>query len=144
MAPNTIPYTPPAGYRYMLPHEAERLTHGAFVTLMTAAGPCHGTVRSFGDATMTVTLASGAVVTLDLDDPDYWPDAEIRDRRPPMSVDGEYVALWTTGADDDADVEPLLRTSVALARLMREDPELRAAVAEVRRIIATRLRGRAA
>lgn len=139
----TLTLNPPMGFRFMLAHEAERLSHGAPVVLFNGE-VCHGTVRSFGDATMTVELRSGALVTLDLDDPDYWPDHEVRDRKPPMDVTGEFVALWEVTATADEDIEPLLRTGNALLRAAVDDPELQEAIAALRRIITNRLRGMAA
>lgn len=144
MTPTIIPFTPPANYRFMLAHEAERLDWGSPIVLLHAAGMCHGLVKSHTDAGLQVTLRSGAVVTLDLDDADFWPEGEVRDRRPPMSADGEYVALRETGATPDEELEPLLRTGVALTALAKNDPELAAALAVVRRILNDRLRGKAA
>lgn len=143
MTPTIVSAALPAGYRFMLAHEAERLSHGAPVVLFNGE-LCHGTVKSFGDATMTVVLRSGALVRLDLDDPDYWPDGEGRDRLPPLSADGEFVAVQEVAVTPDEEIEPLLRSSVALERFTKDDPELRAAVAEVRRILINRLKGRAA
>lgn len=143
MTPTIVQQTPPFGFRFMLSHEAERLSHGSPVVLFNGETN-HGTVTSFGDATMTVTLRSGALVTLDLDDPDYWPDSEVRDRRPPMSADGEFVALWEVTATRDEDIEPLLRTGNTLLRSAKDDPELREAIAVLRRILTDRLRGKAA
>lgn len=144
MTPTIITLTPPPGFRFMLAHEAERLSSGDPIQLITAGGMEHGLVRSHTDEAMSVTLRSGAIITLDLDDPEYWGSDEHRDRRPPMSVDGECVAIKRTEADEDAEIEPLMRTSVALATLMKDDEELRKAVAEVRRIVSARLRGIAA
>lgn len=138
-----ITHTVPAGFRFMLAHEAERLSHGSSIVLYNGE-LCHGTVRSFGDATMTVALRSGALVTLDLDDPDYRPEDESRDRRPPMDATGEFVALHEVLATPDADIEPLLRAGVALTISGKDDPELREAIAALRRIITDRLRGKAA
>lgn len=135
---------PPAGYRYMTAHEGESLAAGDPIVLMTPGGMEHALVRGFTDEAMTVTLRSGAIVTLDLDNPDYWPDSESRDRRPPMDVGESIVALHSTEATPDDEIEPLMRTGVALAAAAKDDPELAAAVAEVRRILAKRLRGRAA
>lgn len=143
MTPTIIPTNPPAGYRFMLAHEAERLSHGSSVVLFNGEIN-HGTVKRFGDSWMTVELRGGALVDLDLDDPDFWPDSEVRDRRPPMDASGEFVALKEVLATPDAEIEPLLRTSVALAGMAKNDPELAAALGEVRRIIIDRLKGKAA
>jgi hypothetical protein len=143
LIPTLMSFTLPAGFRFLLAHEAERLSQGQTIVLFNGE-LCHGTVKSFGDATMTVTLRSGAVVTLDLDDPDYWPDDESRERRPPMDAAGEFVAIREVLATPDADIEPLMRTSVGLERLAKDDPELKAAIAEVRRILIDRLKGKAA
>lgn len=145
MTPTIIPTTPPLGYRFMLAHEAERLDY-AHPLVIWNGELNHAVVTRCDDSAITVMLRSGATVVLDLDDPDYWPDGEVRDRRPPMSPDGEFVALWAESVAGDADeeIEPLLRTSVALATMMKDDVELRAAVAEVRRIVTSRLRERAA
>jgi hypothetical protein len=143
MTPTLIQYTLPAGFRFLLAPEAERLTHGQSVILYNGEMN-HGTVRSFGDATMTVLLRGGALVTLDLDDPDYWPEDEVRERRPPMDSAGEFVAIREVLATPDEELEPLLRASTALAFVAKDDAELRAAVAEVRRILLDRLRGKAA
>jgi hypothetical protein len=104
----------------------------------------HGTVTAHTDECLKVTLRSGAIVTLDLDSPDYWPDGEHRDRRPPLSPDGEFVAIRETMATPDEELAPLLRVSAATARLAKNDPELAAALGEVRRILMERLRERAA
>jgi hypothetical protein len=133
--------TLPPGWRYMTAHEAETMGYGDPIVLWNGE-LCHGLVSGFKDDSMRVILRSGAVITLDLDHPDYWADGVHRDRRPPM--DSEFVALHDTEATADEDVEPLLRTSVALARMMKDDPELQQAVARVREIVQNRLRGRAA
>lgn len=144
MTPTIITLDPPKGYRYMLAHEAERLDYASPIVLLHASGLCHGNVIRHGDEDMTVQLRGGAIVTLDLDSPDYWPDDEMRDRRPPMSADGEFVALHEVLATPEDEIEPLLRTGAALAGLAKNDPELATALAEVRRILIDRLKGKAA
>jgi hypothetical protein len=144
MTPTIIPGPPPAGYRFMLAEETERLSHGAPVALMYGSTIERGVVQGFGDATMTVGLSSGALVVLDLDDPDFWPEGEVRARRPPMDRGGEFVALHEVLATPDAEIEPLLRVSVACEYMAKTDPELRAALAEVRRILIDRMKQRAA
>lgn len=134
--------TPPAGFRFLTAHEAECLSAGDPIVLLTPGGVEHALIRSFNDEAMKVTLRSGAVVTLDLDHPDYWPASRTGGRRPP--TDGESIAITRTGATADEDVEPLLRVSVAVSEMMKDDPELVAAVQRVREIVAKRIRGIAA
>jgi hypothetical protein len=139
----TIPaLTPPPGFRFMTAHEAECMNAGDPIVLLTPGGVEHALIRAFTDEDMRVTLRSGAIVVLDLDSPDYWPAMRTGGRRPP--TDGESVAICRTGAVPDEDVEPLLRASVALAEMMKDDPELAQAVARVREIVSKRVRGIAA
>lgn len=119
MTPTLLPATVPPGYRFMLPDEAERLAHRAPIELFSAGMICRGVVKSFGDATMNVLLNGGGVVSLDLDDPDYWPDGEVRDRRPPMTSDGEFVAL-RKHSDDERDLLPELKASIRLETLEQQ------------------------
>lgn len=140
---DTMP-APPKGFRYMTAHEAEGMEWGDPIRLMTPAGMEHALVRGFKDDAMTVVMRSGAVIVLDLDDPNYWPDARVGDRRPPLNVQDSIVAIRETGATADEDVEPLLRVSVAVSELMKHDEELQHAVARVREIVALRIRGIAA
>lgn len=143
MIPTLFERALPAGYRFMLAHEAERIDYADPIKLFNGE-LIHGTVIRHTDEAMRVQLRSGAHVDLDLDHPDYWPDGESRDRHPPMSRDGEFVAVQEVLATPDVEVEPLLRTSIALAQMAKGDPELAAAVGEIRRIILNRLKGRVA
>lgn len=144
MTPTLVTQTLPAGFRFMFAYEAGQLDYSSPIRLLCVAGVEHGVVCGHTDEAITVLLRSGAKVTLDLDHPDYWPDGESRDRRPPMSPDGEVVAIRETGATPDEDVEPMLRASVALARQMKDDVELQAAVARLREIVNDRLTHRTA
>lgn len=134
---------PPAGYRFMLAHEAERLTTGDPVVLYNG-DKHHGLVWGHTDETMTVKLRSGALITLDLDHPDYWPDNVTRDRRPPMDAGEGLVAISEVLVTPDDEIEPLMKVGAALSGLAKNDPELAAAIAEVRRIFLNRLRDKAA
>lgn len=134
---------PPAGYRYLLPSEAERMTTGDPITLWNG-DKLHGLVWGHTDEAMTVKLRSGALITLDLDSPDYWPDNVHRDRRPPMDAREGLVAIKETMATPDDEIEPLLKVGNAVAIMAKDDPELAAALAEVRRIFLNRLKERAA
>lgn len=134
---------PPAGYRYMLPSEAERMTTGDPITLWNG-DRLHGLVWGHTDEAMTVKLRSGAIVTLDLDNPDYWGRDESRDRRPPMDAGEGLVAIKETMATPDDEIEPLMKVGAALAGMAKNDPELAAALAEVRRIFLNRLKDKAA
>lgn len=142
--PTTIThYIPPAGYRFMLGHEADRLAYADPVVLWNGE-LVHGAVCACTDEFTKVMLRSGVVVTLDLDHPDYWSDGESRDRRPPQSIDGEFVALHEVLATADDEIEPLMQVGAALAGMAKDDPELAAALAEVRRIFLNRLKNKAA
>jgi hypothetical protein len=134
---------PPAGYRFMLAAEAERMTTGDPITLWNG-DKLQGLVWGHTDEAMTVKLRSGAIVTLDLDSPDYWPDSRTGDRRPPMDASEGLVAIKETMATEDDEIEPLLKVGNAVAKMAKDDPELAAALAEVRRIFLNRLRGKAA
>lgn len=134
---------PPAGYRFMFGHEADRLAYADPVVLWNGE-LVHGSVCACTDEFTKVLLRSGVIVTLDIDVPEYWPEGQSRDRKPPTSIDGEFVALHEVLATPDEEVEPLLRTSVALASMAKNDPELAEAIANVRRIVLNRLRNRQA
>lgn len=133
---------PPPGFRFMSAHEAECLGYGEPIVLWNGTDKEHALVYGHTDEAMNVTLRSGAKLRLDLDHPDYWGRDESRDRRPPN--DGEWVAIKETGATADADLEPMLRVSVAMSELMKTDEELAKAVIRVREILHKRIRGQAA
>lgn len=140
---NTFPaVTPPKGFRFMLAHEADQLQYAEPVTVWDGSSLWPGVVTGHTDESMKVMLRSGAILTLDLDHPDYWPIDDVRDRRPPH--DGTNVVIKRLDATPDEDVEPLLRTSVALAVAMKDDTELQQAVARLREIVRDRLTHRPA
>lgn len=133
---------PPPGWRYLTAHEGECMNYSDLIVLWDGRDKHHGIVYGHNDEKLICTLRSGAIVRLDLDHPDFWPASRTGDRNPPS--DGELVAIRETGATADADVEPLLRVSVAVSQMMKDDPELAAAVRRVREILAARIRGVAA
>lgn len=125
--------------RPMTAQEAENLRFRVPVQLLDTHTQeiYEGSLYSFKGDAINVKLPTGHIVGLDLDDPDFWGDDEKRERRPPMSDDGQFVAVM--GADvpipePEADPElfDAIRASIQIGELRAEVAELRSGVADLK------------
>jgi hypothetical protein len=122
-------------WRAMTGDEADRLEHGDKVALMNVqeGTVVTGTMYSATDAAINIKTRAGAIISLDIDNPDYWDFDETaegsspRERRAPQSDEGEWVAI-VTGQTDNTDLTVAIRASIEIGKLHRRADALLADV----------------
>ena len=117
------------GHRPLMGDEADALRYLDTVTVLDTEMGDFSTGRVIGctGEEVKVQSRSGCIMAFDLDNPDFWGDDEVRDRKPPIAVEDGREFVIVTDKPPMAQAEPpkvdvfnALKASLLLTKLQRQ------------------------